>query len=80
MPLFCPAFSQLRFLGSMQSTATWEVNVYLRTIEPAEAEGEVAAIYANEVASMGRVMQATQCWSARPDILAPVEHGFLCRM
>jgi uncharacterized peroxidase-related enzyme len=23
---------------------------------------------------MGRVMQATQCWSVRPDILAPVEH------
>lgn len=48
--------------------------MFLRTIEPAKAEGEVAAIYANEVASMGRVMQATQCWSARPDILAPVEH------
>jgi hypothetical protein len=30
-----------------QSTATWEVNVYPRTIEP--AEGGVAAIYANEV-------------------------------
>lgn len=48
--------------------------MFLKTIEPSEAEGEVAAIYANEVASMGRVMQATQCWSARPDILAPVEH------
>ncbi|WP_099868149.1 carboxymuconolactone decarboxylase family protein [Pararhizobium haloflavum] len=48
--------------------------MFLRTIEPAEAEGEVASIYANEMASMGRVMQATQCWSARPDILAPVEH------
>lgn len=51
-----------------------EVKVYLQTIEPAEAEGEVASIYANELASMGRVMQATQCLSARPDILAPVEH------
>ena len=48
--------------------------MFLRTIEPAEADGEVAAIYKNEIASMGRVMQATQCWSARPDILAPVEH------
>lgn len=48
--------------------------MYLRTIEPAEAEGEVASIYADEMASMGRVMQATQCWSARPDILAPVEN------
>lgn len=48
--------------------------MFLRTIEPAEAEGELATIYANEVASMGRVMQATECWSARPDILVPVEH------
>lgn len=48
--------------------------MFLRTIAPTEAEGEIASIYANEVASMGRVMQATQCWSARPDILAPVEH------
>lgn len=47
--------------------------MFVKTIEPAEAEGEVAAIYAGEVASMGRVMQATQCWSARPDMLAPVE-------
>jgi uncharacterized peroxidase-related enzyme len=51
-----------------------EVQVFLRTVEPAAAEGEVASIYADELASMGRVMQATQCWSARPDILAPVEH------
>jgi uncharacterized peroxidase-related enzyme len=48
--------------------------MFIRTIAPAEAEGEIASIYANEVASMGRVMQATQCWSARPDTLAPVEH------
>ncbi|WP_172125158.1 alkylhydroperoxidase [Devosia sp. 1635] len=48
--------------------------MFIRTVEPDEAEGEVASIYANEIASTGRVMQATQCWSARPDILAPVEH------
>ncbi|WEK04623.1 MAG: alkylhydroperoxidase [Candidatus Devosia phytovorans] len=48
--------------------------MFVKTVEPAEARGEVASIYANEIASMGRVMQATQCWSARPDILAPVEH------
>ena len=47
--------------------------MFLRTIEPTEAEGEVASIYVDELASMGRVMQATQCWSARPDILAPVD-------
>lgn len=48
--------------------------MFLKTVEPDEAEGEIATIYAGELASMGRVMQATQCWSARPDILAPVEH------
>ena len=47
--------------------------MFIRTIEPTDAEGEVAAIYAAELASTGRVMQATQCWSARPDILPPVE-------
>ncbi|WP_248308215.1 alkylhydroperoxidase [Devosia sp. 919] len=51
-----------------------EETMFIRTVEPDEAEGEVASIYANEIASTGRVMQATQCWSARPDILAPVEH------
>lgn len=48
--------------------------MFIRTVSPAEADGEIASIYAKEVASMGSVMQATQCWSARPDILAPVEH------
>ena len=47
--------------------------MFIKTIEPEEATGEVAALYAAEEASMGRVMQATQCWSARPDIIVPVE-------
>ncbi|WP_248307291.1 alkylhydroperoxidase [Devosia sp. 1635] len=57
-----------------QHTLAKEETMFIRTVEPDEAEGEVASIYANEVASTGRVMQATQCWSARPDILPPVEH------
>lgn len=48
--------------------------MFVRTIDPSNAEGEVASIYDNEIASMGKVMEATQCWTARPDILAPVEH------
>lgn len=48
--------------------------MFVRTIEPSEAEGEIASIYDGEMASMGRVMEATRCWTARPDILAPVEH------
>lgn len=47
--------------------------MFIKTIEPGEATGDVAAVYAAEIQSMGRVMQATQCWSARPDMLVPIE-------
>jgi uncharacterized peroxidase-related enzyme len=47
--------------------------MYIKTIEPNEATGDIAKLYDAEVASMGRVMEATQCWSARPDIIIPVE-------
>ncbi|MGJ7043806.1 putative peroxidase-related enzyme [Shinella sp. BE166] len=48
--------------------------MFIKTIEPDEATGEIAALYAAEKESMGRVMQATQCWSARPDVILPVEN------
>ncbi|PXA98952.1 alkylhydroperoxidase [Nostoc sp. 3335mG] len=48
--------------------------MYIKTISPAEATGEIAALYEAEIASMGRVMEATACWSARPDMLLPVEN------
>ncbi|WP_425645321.1 carboxymuconolactone decarboxylase family protein [Agrobacterium leguminum] len=48
--------------------------MFIKTIEPDEATGEIAALYEAEKKSMGRVMQATQCWSARPDIIVPVEN------
>jgi len=47
--------------------------MYIKTIEPNEATGDIAALYDAELASMGYVMEATQCWSARPDIIVPVE-------
>ncbi|ODT72579.1 MAG: alkylhydroperoxidase [Pelagibacterium sp. SCN 63-23] len=47
--------------------------MFIDTVKPADATGEIAEIYEAELASMGRVMQATQCWSARPDMLAPIE-------
>ena len=50
-----------------------EVQMYLRTIEPANATGELADLYNAEIASMGRVMAATQCWSTRPDMIMPIE-------
>ena len=47
--------------------------MFIKTIEPDEATGEIADLYNAEIASMGKVMQATQCWSARPDMILPVE-------
>jgi len=47
--------------------------MYLKTIAPEEATGELAELYAAEIKGMGRVMEATSCWSARPDMILPVE-------
>lgn len=47
--------------------------MYLKTISDDEATGEVAELYRAEIAGMGTVMEATRCWSARPDMLLPVE-------
>ena len=47
--------------------------MFIETVEPSAAKGEIAAVYDAERASMGMVMEATRCWSARPDILVPVE-------
>ncbi|MCV2873266.1 hypothetical protein OEZ71_13280 [Defluviimonas sp. WL0050] len=47
--------------------------MFIKTIEPEDATGELAKLYSAEVASMGLVMQATQCWSARPDVILPIE-------
>ncbi len=48
--------------------------MYLQTVSEAEATGEIAKSYESDRASMGVVMEATSCWSARPDMLEPVEH------
>lgn len=47
--------------------------MYIKTISPSEATDEMAEIYEAETAAMGRVMAATQCLSARPDMLVPIE-------
>jgi uncharacterized peroxidase-related enzyme len=47
--------------------------MFIKTVEPEEAVGEIAELYRAETASMGVVMQATQCWSARPDVILPIE-------
>jgi alkylhydroperoxidase family enzyme len=45
----------------------------IRTVEPDEATGGIAAVHQAEIAASGRVMEATRRWSARPDMLVPVE-------
>ncbi|MBA4490391.1 alkylhydroperoxidase [Paracoccus sp. S1E-3] len=47
--------------------------MFVKTVIPEDATGETAALYAEDIAAMGRVMAATECWSARPDIIVPVE-------
>ncbi len=47
--------------------------MYVKTISDDEATGEVAELYKAERDAMGMVMEATRCWSARPDMLLPVE-------
>ena len=43
--------------------------MFLKTVTPEEATGEVARIYQHEQTSMGFVMEATRCWTARPEVL-----------
>jgi uncharacterized peroxidase-related enzyme len=50
--------------------------MFLKTIGAEEATGEVAQIYRSEVAQIGFLMAATQCWSARPDLLPIFEQFF----
>jgi len=48
--------------------------MFLKTVGPDEATGEVAAIYRSEIESIGFLMEATRCWTTRPEILPLWEH------
>lgn len=48
--------------------------MYIKTVSDDEATGEIAELFKAERESMGMVMEATRCWSARPDMLVPIEH------
>ena len=48
--------------------------MFLKTVGPSEAEGEVAGIYGREIATMGFLMDATRCWTTRPEVLPLFEH------
>lgn len=43
--------------------------MFLKTIDESEATGRIAEIYGEEKAALGFVMSATECWTARPDML-----------
>jgi len=43
--------------------------MFLKTVTENEASGEVGEIYRREIGQRGFLMAATQCWTARPDLL-----------
>ena len=52
--------------------------MFLHTVSLEEARDEIADIYRNEIASMGLLMEATTCWTTRPEVLPHFErfsHG-----
>lgn len=53
--------------------------MFLKTIPEAEAEGRVGEIYDAQKAQLGFVMEATQCFTARPDLL-PIYTDFSDRI
>lgn len=50
--------------------------MFLKTITEEEATGEVARIYGEHKAQSGFVMEATKCFTARPDLL-PIYTDFI---
>jgi uncharacterized peroxidase-related enzyme len=53
--------------------------MFLRTIEEEQATGRVAEIYEKQKAQLGFVMEATKCFTARPDLL-PIYADFSDRI
>lgn len=48
--------------------------MFIKTVAPEDATGEVAAIYRAEIEAMGFVMEGTACWTAVPGLSPMVEH------
>jgi len=53
--------------------------MFLQTIEDSDATGRVAEIYERQRSQMGFVMEATKCFTARPDLL-PIYTDFSDRI
>jgi uncharacterized peroxidase-related enzyme len=50
--------------------------MFLNTVDEANATGRVAEIYAAERAELGIVMEASKCWTVRPDMLPVISDMF----
>jgi uncharacterized peroxidase-related enzyme len=50
--------------------------MFVKTIAPEEATGHIAEAYEKDKATFGFVMEATACWTARPDLLPVFEEFF----
>jgi uncharacterized peroxidase-related enzyme len=48
--------------------------MYLKTLSPEEATGEVAELYQQSLQSSGFIMEADACWTAVPGLFPMVEH------
>ncbi len=48
--------------------------MYVKTVSPGEATGEVAELYRPSLESRGFVMEADSCWTAVPGLFPMVEH------
>lgn len=48
--------------------------MFLDTVTPDQATGEVAEIYRKEIGDIGFLMEATQCWTTRREVLPLFEH------
>ena len=48
--------------------------MFLKTVAAEDAAGKIAEIYAAELQDMGLVMEATACWTTRPEVLPLFEH------
>jgi uncharacterized peroxidase-related enzyme len=50
--------------------------MFVKTVAPDEATGPIAESYEKDKATFGFVMEATACWTARPDLLPVFEEFF----
>jgi hypothetical protein len=55
------------------------LGMYLKTVDDEAATGEIARIFDAQRAQLGFVMNATRCWTTRPDLL-PLYTDFIGKL